>query len=55
MDNQTRRALDADGEYFVYTYRQDFGDGRFRTLRSVFVPLAFNGRRWGIYEVGYLI
>ena len=55
MDNQTRRALDADGEYFVYTYRQDFGDGRFRTLRSVLVPLAFNGRRWGIYEVGYLI
>lgn len=55
MDNQTRRALDSDGEYFVYTYRQDFGDGRFRTLRSVFVPLAFNGRRWGIYEVGYLI
>lgn len=55
MDSQTRRALDADGEYFVYTYRQDFGDGRFRTLRSVFVPLAFNGRRWGIYEVGYLI
>lgn len=55
MDSQTRRALDADGEYFVYTYRQDFGDGRFRTLRSVFVPLAFSGRRWGIYEVGYLI
>jgi methyl-accepting chemotaxis protein len=55
MDNQTRSALDADGEYFVYTYRQDFVEGRFRTLRSVFVPLAFNGRRWGIYEVGYLI
>lgn len=55
MDSQTRRALDADGEYFVYTYRQDLGDGRFRTLRSVFVPLAFAGKRWGIYEVGYLI
>lgn len=55
MDSQTRRALDADGEYFVFTYRQDFGDGRFRTLRSVFVPLAFGGRRWGMYEVGYLI
>jgi methyl-accepting chemotaxis protein len=55
MDGQTRRALDADGEYFVYTYRQDLGDGRFRTLRSVFVPLAFGGKRWGIYEVGYLI
>lgn len=55
MDNQTRRALNSEGEYFVYTYRQDFGDGRFRTLRSVFVPLVFGGRRWGLYEVGYLI
>jgi methyl-accepting chemotaxis protein len=55
MDNQTRRALDSDGEYFVYAYRQDLGDGRFRTLRSVLVPLEFSGRRWGLFEVGYLI
>lgn len=55
MDSQTRRALDSDGEYFVYAYRQDLGDGRFRTLRSVLVPLVFGGRRWGLFEVGYLI
>lgn len=55
MDRQTRDALDNDGDWFLYTYRQDFGDGRYRALRSVFVPLLFDGRRWGLYEVGYLI
>lgn len=55
MDRQTRDALDSDGDWFLYTYRQDFGDGRYRALRSVFVPLSFERRRWGLYEVGYLI
>ena len=55
MDSQTRRALDGEGDFFLFTYRQDLGEGRYRALRSVFVPLLFGGRRWGLYEVGYLI
>lgn len=55
MDSQTRRALDSEGDFFLFTYRQDLGEGRYRALRSVFVPLEFQGRRWGLYEVGYLI
>jgi methyl-accepting chemotaxis protein len=55
MDGQTRRALDEAGDFFLFAYRQDLGEGRFRALRSVFVPLTFAGRRWGIYELGYLI
>lgn len=55
MDSQTRRALDGEGDFFLFTYRQDLGEGRYRALRSVFVPLLFAGRRWGLYEVGYLI
>lgn len=55
MDGQTRRALDGHDEFYLYAYRQDLGEGRYRALRSVFVPLYFAGRRWGIYEVGYLI
>lgn len=55
MDSQTRRALDEEGDFFLFTYRQDLGEGRYRALRSVFVPLVFEGRRWGLYEVGYLI
>jgi len=54
MDPQTRYALDNDGEFFLFTYRQDFGEGRYRALRSVLVPLRFKGRRWGLYELGYL-
>ncbi|OHT20961.1 methyl-accepting chemotaxis protein [Edaphosphingomonas haloaromaticamans] len=55
MDHQTRDALDREGDWFLYTYRQDLGEGRYRPLRSVFVPLRFAGRRWGCYELGYLI
>lgn len=55
MDGQTRRALDGEGEFFLFAYRQDLGEGRFRALRSVFVPLTFGGRKWGLYELGYLI
>ncbi|WP_257538358.1 methyl-accepting chemotaxis protein [Sphingobium sp. CFD-1] len=55
MDSQTRRALDGEDDFFLFTYRQDLGEGRYRALRSVFVPLVFHGRRWGLYEVGYLI
>lgn len=55
MDSQTRRALDGDLDFFVYAYRQDLGEGRYRALRSVLVPLHFAGRKWGLYEVGYLL
>jgi len=55
MDSQTRRALDGAEEFFLFAYRQDLGEGRFRALRSVFVPLRFAGRKWGLYEVGYMI
>lgn len=55
MDNQTRRAIEGEGEFFLFAYRQDLGEGRFRALRSVFVPLTFAGRRWGLYEVGFLL
>jgi methyl-accepting chemotaxis protein len=55
MDSQTRRALDGDDAFFLFAYRQDLGEGRFRALRSVFVPLRFRGRKWGLFEVGYQI
>src|SRR3546814_20583087 len=51
MDSSTRAAMDSEGDYFLFTYRQDFGEGRYRALRSVFVPLMFNGSQWGLYEL----
>lgn len=55
MDDQTKRALHGEGEFFLFAYRQDLGEDRFRALRSVFVPLVFGGRKWGLYELGYLL
>lgn len=55
MDRQTRAALDREGDWCLFTYRQDFGEGRYRALRSIFVPVRFAGQRWGVYELGYLI
>ncbi|HTH29268.1 MAG TPA: methyl-accepting chemotaxis protein [Sphingobium sp.] len=55
LDNQTRRVMNREGDYFVCTYRQDLGDGHYRALRSVLVPMAIGDRRWGVYELGYLI
>ena len=50
---QLRRAIESDADFALSTYRQDLGEEQFRTLRSVFVPLRFAGRRWGVYELGY--
>ena len=47
--------MNREGDYFVCTYRQDLGDGHYRALRSVLVPMAIGDRRWGVYELGYLI
>lgn len=55
LDNQTRRVMNRAGDYFVCTYRQDLGDGHYRALRSILVPMVIDERRWGLYELGYLI
>jgi methyl-accepting chemotaxis protein len=54
LDNQTRRVMNREGDYFVCTYRQDLGEGHYRALRSILVPMIVGGRRWGLYELGYL-
>jgi len=54
MDPQTRAALDSDAEFRLYTYRQPLGGGRYRAVKSLFVPLRIRGRRWGNVELAYL-
>ena len=53
MDEATARAIAYDGDFMLMTYRQDMGQGRYRPVKSVFVPLWFNGRRWGNFEMAY--
>ncbi len=54
MDPQTRAALDSDADFRLYTYRQPLGGGRYRAVKSLFVPLRIRGRRWGNCEIAYL-
>ena len=54
MDDATARAIAFAGDFMVTTYRQDMGQGRYRAVKSVFVPLFFNGRRWGNFELAYI-
>ena len=54
MDEATSRAVKFDGDFMLVTYRQDLGQGRYRAVKSVFVPLRFNGRRWGNFEIAFV-
>lgn len=54
MDPQTRAALDSETDFRLYTYRQALGGGRYRAVKSLFVPLRIRGRRWGNCEIAYL-
>ena len=49
----TAKASDAD--YLMGVYRHE-GDGKSsQTVRNIYVPLYFNGRRWGDFEIAYII
>ncbi len=54
MDDATRRAIAFDGDFMLVTYRQDLGEGRYRAVKSVFVPLTVAGRRWGNFEMAFI-
>jgi methyl-accepting chemotaxis protein len=54
MDSQTDAALRSEAEFILETYRLDLGGGRYRPVKSVFVPLRICGRRWGNLEYAYL-
>jgi methyl-accepting chemotaxis protein len=53
MDDATARAVASDADFMLTTYRQNLGENGFRTVKNVFVPLSFNGQRWGNLEVAY--
>ena len=53
MDEATARAIAFEGDFMLVTYCQDLGQGRYRAVKSVFVPLWINGRRWGNFEMAF--
>ncbi len=54
MDDATARAVAYEGDFMLVTYRQDLGQGRYRAVKSVFVPLWVSGRRWGNFEMAFV-
>jgi methyl-accepting chemotaxis protein len=55
MDDATARAIASDADFMLTTYRQNLGVHGYRTVKNVFVPLYFGGKRWGNLEVAYAI
>lgn len=55
FNNVDRRLKKCDAEYSLALYRYE-GDGRnYRVVRLVSIPMYFNGRRWGEYEISYTL
>lgn len=45
----------SEQEYMMAAYRHE-GDGRtYHVVRNVYVPLRINGRRWGDFELAYVL
>jgi methyl-accepting chemotaxis protein len=45
----------SEQDYMMAVYRHE-GDGKtYQTVRNVYVPLRFNGQRWGDFEIAYVI
>ena len=56
LDDMTQRAIDMRDELFTAScYRLAGDEGRkSQTGKNIFVPLRFNGRYWGNFEIFYL-
>jgi len=52
IDDTTRAALASERPATLATYRMELGD-KFIPVKNVFVPLYFEGRRWGNFELAY--
>ncbi len=55
LNNSLRRATDSDEPYIMSVHRQETVGGQFYIVRTVYVPLRFEGRRWGELELSYIL
>jgi methyl-accepting chemotaxis protein len=55
LDAIDRKAKASTDPYMMAVYRQE-GDGRtYEIVRNVYVPLVIDGRRWGDFELAYVL
>ncbi|HEU4497860.1 MAG TPA: methyl-accepting chemotaxis protein [Sphingomicrobium sp.] len=52
MDETTRKACESEKPATLATYRMELGD-RYISVKNVFVPIYFKGKRWGNFELAY--
>ncbi|WP_425229806.1 methyl-accepting chemotaxis protein [Sphingomonas sp.] len=52
MDPATQRAIDSTDSFSMSVYQLERSSQR-TMVKSVFVPLFFDGRRWGNFEIAY--
>ncbi len=49
------KAKRSDAPYMMAVYRHEQGDEGYIIVRNVYVPMIINGRRWGDYELAYVL
>ncbi|MFA9201211.1 MAG: methyl-accepting chemotaxis protein [Cypionkella sp.] len=55
LDPIDRKAKASDAPFMMAVYRQE-GDGTtYEIVRNVYVPLVIDGRRWGDFELAYVL
>ncbi len=55
LEPEEREAKQSTAPFFVAVYRHDLDSSRYAVLRNVYVPMVINGRRWGDFELAYVL
>lgn len=48
-------AKQSEADYMMAVYRHEGKDGRYDVVRNIYVPLMVAGRRWGDFELAYIL
>jgi methyl-accepting chemotaxis protein len=55
LDGIDHIAKKSDQDYMMGIYRHEGDGAQHQTVRNVYIPLRFNGERWGDLEIAYVI
>lgn len=55
MDSADRAALASDAPYRMSVFRQEVDGERYYVVRSVYVPIVVQGKRWGDLKYAYIL
>jgi methyl-accepting chemotaxis protein len=54
MDSSDKAALESDASYRMSVFRQEGKAGDYYVVRSVYVPIVVDGKRWGDLKLAYM-